>query len=211
MAQKRNYIGFEVAYSADLYQHHDPGGYIVPADISAALWGLNFRHMLSNNFFLETGIYARAYKIGLAFKNETGSYTTDRTAAILPLRAGARLPIFKGKISFTPVAGISLAMANDGTILKTEGNMDYNGTSIQFKSIPQYSAQTFAMAQAGMGLDIRVGKRGIITANGNWFSGLTNILVQHVTYTVNGGAEVEATTKTRGNFYTTGIGFRYGF
>jgi hypothetical protein len=65
------------------------------------------------------------------------------------------------------------------------------------------------MVQGGIGIDFRVAKRGLVTASGNYYSGLTKTLVQHIKYSVNNGPDMHATSTSRGNFYSIGIGFRY--
>lgn len=204
-----NYIGAEIAYSKDLFSINDPGGYMKQPTINSAMWGLNFRHMISKNFFVETGVYARAYKIGVAFTNETENITTDRHAVMIPARAGVRLPFLKERVSICPVAGIGLSLSTDGNVLKHENQLDYNGVNIHFVYEPQYKAQSYAMAQVGLGIDIRIGKRNLLTLNSNLYSGFTKIVIQHVTYSVNNGPEINATSSNRGSFYTLGIGYRF--
>jgi hypothetical protein len=128
ISSAQSYIGAEVAHSADIFTINDPGGYMRHASLNSALWGLNFRHMVLKHFFVETGLYARAYHVGVAFNNETENITTDRQALILPFRAGLRIPLFEEAVSICPVAGIALAMSTDGDILKHENQLDYRGS-----------------------------------------------------------------------------------
>lgn len=208
-AQPRIYIGAEIAWSADILSHTDFDGYIKGAPLNSALYGINCRFQLAENFFVETGVYARAYKLGIGFSN--GDYTsgTDRTGAILPFRAGARIPFFKGAIALTPVAGISLGITDEGEPFDYDGGHSYDGIELYYRYTPQYSTQVLALLQAGAGLDIRVGKRALITANTNYYGGLSTILTQNITYSVNNGAEKNATISGKGSFYSIGLGFRY--
>ncbi len=208
-AQGELYLGAEVAYSAEIFKHSDPSKFSKKASLNAALWGINLRLMVSKKLFVETGAFTRIYKMGLNFNEEVERIATDRSVLILPLRAGVRIPVLKDAISFTPLAGVALCLADVGHAYTFDGQFSYNGTQINYDFTPQYSSQTFAMVQGGIGIDFRVAKRALITACGNYYSGLTKMMIQHIRYSVNNGPEMRATSISRGNFYSIGIGFRY--
>lgn len=210
MAQSSTYIGAEVAYSADVFKINDPGSRLSDADVNSALWGATLRHVMGKYVFLETGVYARAYKTGIAFDHEGGSGGTDRTAVLVPLRIGGRLPLFKGAIAVCPVTGISLAIANESSgglldatsVMTSKGRIDYF-----YKN--QYPAQVFPLFQFGMGIDIRLGQKALLCIGSSYYAGVRKTLIQHVEYTPENGAMVKATQHTKGGFYTIGIGFKY--
>jgi hypothetical protein len=208
-AQPDVYIGSEVAWSADIFKHTDRGGYLRKAPINSAFWGLNVRYHFLKNLFLESGVYGRPYKIGVGFVNGNYATATDRVAVIFPVRIGARLSFFKGAVSLTPVTGIALAMTNPGDPFTFEGTLSNDGTKIAYEFTPQYAAQTFALVQTGIGIDIRIMKQGLITLNTNLYSGLTKIMIEHIKYKVNTDAQRTATATSRGSFYTIGIGYRH--
>lgn len=209
-AQTSTYIGAEVAYSADIYSINDPGGRLSDADINSALWGATIRHVMRKYVFLETGIYARAYKLGIAFDNEIGSGGTDRTAVLVPLRVGGRLPLFKGALALCPVTGVTLAWANEsqGALLDWASQMSGTDKIDYFYKV-QYPAQVFPLFQAGMGIDIRLWPKGLLSLSTNYYAGVNKTLIQHIEYKVNNGPVTAATAYTRGSFYTIGIGFKH--
>ena len=209
-AQTTTYIGAEVAYSADIYSITDPGGRLSHADINSALWGASICHVMRKYVFLETGIYARAYKVGIAFDNEIGSGSTDRTAVLVPLRVGGRLPLFKGAIALCPVTGITLALANESQGSLLDGSSQMSGTDkIDYNYKVQYPAQTFLLFQVGMGIDIRLWRKALLSLSTNYYAGVNKILIQHIEYKVNNGPTTAATAYTKGSFYTIGIGFKH--
>lgn len=210
MAQSSTYIGAEVAYSADLFKINDPGGRLSHADINSALWGATICHVMHKYVFLETGIYARGYKVGIAFDNEIGSGGTNRTAVLVPLRVGGRLSLFKDAIALCPVTGVTLAWANESTgSLLDPTSVTTSKGRIEYFYKNQYPAQVFPLFQLGMGIDIRLGQKTLLGLNTNYYSGVRKILIQHIEYTPENGSMVKATRHTKGGFYTIGIGFKY--
>lgn len=209
MAQSSTYIGAEVAYSADVFRINDPGGRLSHADVNSALWGATIRHVMRKYVFLETGIYVRAYKKGIAFDNEIGSGGTDRTAVLVPLRVGGRLPLFKGAIALCPVTGVTLAWATESTGSLLEPTSVTTSTGkIEYFYKNQYPAQVFPLFQLGMSVDIRLGQKTLLGLSTNYYAGVRKTLIQHIEYTPENGAMVKATQHTRGGFYTIGIGLR---
>jgi hypothetical protein len=209
-AQTTTHIGAEVAYSADFFKISDPAGRVTHPDVSSALWGAIIRRTFNKKVFLETGIYVRAYKVGLAFDHDYGSSGTDRTGYLVPLRAGIRLPILKDALAFCPVAGITFGITDEGYGGKVDGARNWQGVEpITYEYTVQYPSQVFALFQAGLGIDIRLGSKVLLNLSTNYYGGISKIMIQRIEYKVNNGAAAKATQHTNGGFYTVGIGFKY--
>ena len=206
---KSSFLGVEVAYSADIWKHEDPGGYIVKSPLNSAIWGLNFRHMFSKYFFVEIGLYARQRKIGIAFSNNTSFIGHNSGAVILPVRAGFTVPVIKQIISITPMAGLGLSMTSRDPAGRIDGAFDNENVNIEYSITPSYKGESHALVLAGLGIDFRVAKRAVITLNSHFYSGLTKVVVQRAIYNVDGGPDQYATSTNKGSFLATGIGFRY--
>lgn len=210
LAQSTTYIGAEVAYSADFFHLTDPGGRLSRPDVSAALWGATLRQRLHRHFFFETGLYARAYKVGLAFDGLPSTQGTDRTGYLLPLRIGARLPLFKEAVAICPVTGLTFGIADEGYDNWSEGTHDWQGPDpIQYRYAVQHSSQVFSLFQAGLGIDIRLGRKTLLGLSTSYYGGLNKQMTQHIDYTPNNGIASKGTQSSRGGFYSVGIGFRY--
>ncbi len=209
LAQSTTYIGAEVAYSADFFKISDPGGRVTHPDISSALWGATIRHTLSKHLFLEGGIYTRAYKLGLAFDHSYGSSGTDRTGYLVPLRVGGRLPLFKGTVAICPVAGFTFGVTDEGLggLLDSASYQDA-ATSIRYMYTTTYPSQVFSLVQAGIGIDIRLWPKTLLSLSTNFYGGINKILTQQIGYVPGNGAAVKATQHSNGGFYTVGIGLR---
>jgi hypothetical protein len=218
-SQSTTHIGVEVAYSADFFKINGARDVLTPPDISSALWGATIRRTFNKTVFLETGLYARAYKVGVAFLDGYGSSGTDRKGYLVPLRAGLRLPILKGAIAFCPVAGITLGVTDEGYGGKVEGTkmgVDQNRLrNIRYTYTVQYPSQVLTLFQAGMGIDIRLGRKNLLSISTNYYGGFTKIMEQHIEYEASHGAPGEisalsmATQHSKGGFYTVGIGFKH--
>ena len=208
-AQSTTYIGAEVAYSADFFKISDPGGRVTYPDISSALWGATLRYTLSQHLFLESGIYARAYKVGLAFDHSYGSSGTDRTGYLVPLRVGGRFPLFRGALAICPVAGFTFGFTDEGLggLLDSASQQD-GTTSIRYMYTVSYPSQVFSLVQAGVGIDIRLWPKTLLSLSTNFYGGINKILIQRIGYIPGNGAAVKATQHTNGGFYTVGIGLR---
>jgi len=205
----RTYIGVDVAYVADKYGFNDPGGRLEQPQLDGALWGVNVRQVLMKYLYLETGVYTRPYKVGIAFRNAGSTGGTDRKAVLLPLRVGARLPLFKEKVIISPVVGYVLALANEGQTPWSYGDLhDLEGNKTHFDYTVQYPTQAFSLLQAGLGFDIPLWPKTLLSINTSYYQGLDKILIQHVTYSVNNGPETTATAYTKGSTYSIGIGFK---
>lgn|GEM_PF-1304271 len=210
LAQTTTHIGAEVAYSADIFKISD-GSLLRKPELSSALWGATIRRTFNKHVFLETGFYARAYKIGLAFKQDYGFSGTDRTGYLVPLRAGIRLPILKGAVAFCPVAGLTFGVTDEGSGDKMSGTIhNWHGVeSSQYEYTVQYPSQVFALFQAGMGLDIRLWPKTLLSLSTNYYGGINNILMQRIFYKRGAGVPTIASQYSKGGFYSVGIGFKY--
>lgn len=210
LAQNTTHIGAEVAYSGDLFKITDPGDRITHPDVNSALWGATIRRTFNKKVFLETGIYARAYKVGLAFDHDFGSGGTDRTGYLVPLRAGIRLPILKGALAFCPVAGVTFGVTDEGYGGKVDGARQWDGVeTIRYEYTVLYPSQVFALFQAGLGIDIRLGSKTLLSLSTNYYGGISKIMKQNIEYVPGAGMPQKATQHTNGGFYTIGIGFKY--
>jgi hypothetical protein len=210
VAQPATYIGVEVAYSADVIGIDNAEGQLAKPDLNSALWGANIRHQPWKYLFLEGGVYTRAYKKGIAFTNGTGSSGTDLTGILVPLRVGGRLPLFKERIAFCAVAGYTQGWVTESQSSWSSGGMQNPGfDKIQYEYDTQYPEQAFSLFQLGMGLDIRLWPKTLLTLSTNYYTGINKIMIQHIEYTVNNGPVIKATSYTKGNFYTVGIGFKH--
>jgi hypothetical protein len=209
-AQSKTYIGVEVAYSKDVFTIVNPEGQLAKPDLNSALWGVNIRHLPLKYLFLEAGVYTRAYKKGIAFTNGTGGSGTDLTGILVPLRVGGRLPLFKEKIAFCPVVGYTQGWVTESQdSWSSGGNLNPGFDKIQYEYNTQYPEQAFSLFQLGIGLDIRLWPKTLLTLSSNYYTGINKIMIQHIEYTVNNGPVIKATSYTKGNFYTVGIGFKH--
>lgn len=210
LAQNTTHIGAEVAYSADFFKINDPAGRVTQPDINSALWGVTIRRTFKKQVFLETGVYARAYKVGLAFDHDFGSGGTDRTGYLVPLRAGIRLPLLKGALALCPVAGFTFGVTDEGYGGKVDGARQWEGVeTIRYEYTVQYPSQVFSLFQAGLGIDMRLGSKTLLNLSTNYYGGISKIMKQHIEYQPGVGMSYKATQHTNGGFYTVGIGFKY--
>jgi hypothetical protein len=208
-AQSSTYIGVDVSYVAEKYGFNDPGGRLEQAALDGALWGINLREVLLKYLYLETGVYTRPYKVGIAFRDIGSTGGTDRKAILLPLRVGARLPLFKGKVTVAPVVGYVLALANEGQTPWSYGGLQgLAADTIQYGYTVQYPTQSFSLLQLGLGLDIRLWPKTLLCISTGYYQGLDKILIQHIKYSVNSGPETTATAYTKGSTYSIGIGLK---
>lgn len=210
-AQNTTHIGVEVAYSADVFKITDPGGRVTKPDVSAALWGVNIRRSIHRYIFFETGVYARAYKVGLAFDGYYGSQSTDRTAYLLPIRFGARLPMINNAIAICPVAGFTFGVTDEGSLIKADGTFGWDDVEkIQFKYTVHRPSQVLTLVQAGIGIDIKLWPKTLLHLSTNYYAGLTPSLRQSIQYQPqNGQASYDAVQSSKGSFVTAGIGLKY--
>jgi hypothetical protein len=208
-AQSKTYIGVEVAYSKDVFTIVNPEEHLAKPDLNSALWGATIRHQPFKYWFLEAGLYARAYKKGIAFINGSGGSGTDRTGILIPLRVGGRLPFFKEKIALCAVAGYTQGWATESQGGWSSGGGQYPGPDqYHYEYDTQYPEQAFSLFQLGAGLDVRLWPKTLLTLSTNYYTGINKIMIQHIEYTVNNGPVIQTTSYTKGNFYTIGIGIR---
>ena len=207
--QSSTHIGVDVSYVADKYGFNDPGGRLEQAALDGALWGITLREVVLKYLYLETGVYTRPYKVGIAFSNIGSTGGTDRNAVLLPLRVGARWPLFKGKVTVAPVVGYVLALANEGQTPRVYGDLrGLAADTIHYDYTVQYPTQSFSLLQLGLGLDIRLWSKTLLSISTGYYQGLDKILIQHIKYSVNSGPETAATAYTKGSFYSIGIGLK---
>lgn len=204
------HIGAEVANSADLFKLTDPNERLDRPDISSAFWGVNIRHLMSKHFFFETGLYTRQYKVGIAFKDGSASYGTDRNGYLLPLRLGARLPILRGAVAFCPVTGFTFGVTDEseGGLIGTAQSRGDEPITYSYKL--QHPSQLFSLVQAGMGIDIKLWPKTILQLSSHYYGGLSKMMKQTIEYkpTNSSGNSTQAIQESRGSFYTVGIGLK---
>lgn len=209
-AQHTTHIGADIAFSADILQLRDPGGRLSNPEMSAALWGVSFRHVVKEHLILESGVYTRAYKVGLAFDGGYGSSGTDRTGVLVPFRAGVRLPLWKGRLAICPVGGLTIGITDEGYENGSEGVHDWQDSEpIPYRYTVQHSSQVFSLLQAGLGIDIKLGSKSLLSLSSHYYHGLSKMMTQHIEYTPGNGIPVKSTQHSRGGFYSIGIGYRH--
>jgi len=204
------HIGAEVAYSADIFKITDPNGRLSRPDVSSALWGVNIRHLMSKHLFFETGLYTRAYKIGVAFDGDYGTQSSDRNGYLLPLRLGARFPLLKGAVAFCPVTGFTFGVTDEGGYGLIGTTQSPGNDPVTYSYNLQHPSQVFSLVQAGMGIDIRLWPKTVLQLSSNYYGGLSKVTKQTIEYKPanSSGNPVQAIQESRGSFYTIGIGVK---
>lgn len=213
LGQRKTWLGIEASITSDQYNTTDPGNEMRKIPILGALGGVVVRQEISARFFLETAILFKNYDEGIGFKKEPGySTSTGFNAWVLPLRAGMKFLICRRKpIYLVPVAGYAFGL-----------NADYNygagggsGTTItntdivQYDYTSSYKSQTFHLLQAGAAIQFRFFRKASIQVSGNYYAGLTRIMEQDVSYSINNGAPQNALIRGNGSFWNIGVGMQY--
>jgi hypothetical protein len=211
-AQSSTFITAEIGWSDDHYSMTDPGGRFERPSLGAGLYGIAVRHMLTPHFFIESGIYTREYHQGIAIRKGYSVGGSGRRVAQLPMRVGANLGVFNNRILIRPYGGLALNITGERDEENVESAFTYEDNSVlAYKYKILYQTQVFFLAQAGLALDIRLGKRTYIGASSSWNWGLQKIQLQHISYTVDGGPVVSAVSSTRGGYQSIVASFSYRF
>jgi hypothetical protein len=209
-AQRPVFIGAEISYSKDYYQVSDPGGQIVQAQLSSALYGLTIRKMISSRFYVESGIYTRQYQEGIGLKGIISTGGTGRKVGQLPLRIGASLPVLKKRFFIRPVAGLVLNVAGKKKYSNSWGDVSYpDGNILHYEYDYKYQTDVFFLVQAGLSVDLRLGKKCFLGISANHYEGLQKIHIQQIKYGMNNDPFSAASTSSKGNFCSVGAVFSY--
>jgi hypothetical protein len=212
IAQNRTLIGIEGNLTSDYYKISDPGNEMKKVPIAGGLAGILVRQEIGKKIFLETGVMMKNYDEGIGFKKDFGySTSTGFSAWVIPLRAGMVIPTGWKRLRLVPVIGYALGINRDFYYGAGggAGTTTTNTHTVSYEYYNEYTNEVFHLLQAGLGLQFRFFKRGNLTVSGNFYPGLTTVMEQDISYSIDNGPIQFATAEGRGRFWSIGLGIQY--
>jgi hypothetical protein len=212
-SQGKTWIGIEGSFAIDRHEIADAYGALQKPVVISPLVGINIRHHLGKNVFIETGFLYKPYDEGTRFKGGFGySQSTGFNSWIIPLRLGTRIQL-TNKINLIPVIGYAIGFDNDYKYdtggYSGNGSISNSSTTINYNYDVVYPSRNWGLLQTGLGVQFMIFKKLDLTISSNYYTGFKKVLSQHYQYSVNGSPQQEADTFTNGGFFSGGIAFRY--
>lgn len=226
MAQNKTSIGIEFGISNDKYQIIESHGPKEPGQenqlkkfpLLSATRSLLVRQELGKTFFVEAGIMDKRYRDGIGFRFEQG-YSSSGTfrSLMVPVRFGANINIIGDKLRLTPLMGLTFSRNFlppwTGTAYG-QGSIS-NGTASPTVYTYSYSTftpeKTHTLLQAGLGLDLKLGRSLLLSANASYYHGFKTVITQDIRYSVNNKPTQSAQAFSTGDMFQAGIGLKYSF
>lgn len=212
--QVRSYLGIEANIAGDRIKLEDPGQHVAQIPLIGPFVGLTFRQELTPHFFLETGFFYKSYPEGIGFRNDRSYSLSDGFYVFAaPLRAGRYVPLLKNRIRFVPTIG--MVFANNQYYNEVGGsgmsgwNKAMNGDSTTFSYTTDYKRGKFFLFQTGGDLAFTIAKKAMVSLKVHYYSGLTTVSEQDISYSINTDPVIRAKGTSKGQFLSIGFGFQY--
>jgi hypothetical protein len=209
------FITAEAGWSDDHYTMDDPGNtFRTPSYAGSGYFGLTVGKILRKYFYVESGIYTRQYSESIQRISADGpSGGSGRRFAQIPFRVGGRWELLKNRIAVRPYGGLVVNITGnyDRGVAWSETTDENGNVTIHYAYRYRYPTNVFSLAQAGMTIECRVGKKVYLGLSSSYNWGFEKMMIQDITYPLN-GAEQKASSFSRGNFnsITGSLSFRLG-
>ena len=214
--QKKTYIGIEGSIANDRVTIEDNGNELKHVPLLAPLVGINFRHEIYKNLFVEAGLLYKPYDEGMGFKLDRGYSTgTGFNSWIIPLRIGTSIKLFEGIINLVPVIGYSFCRNQDygyDSVYAPGSSWGYIKTqqnSIAYSGATTYNNKTFSLVQTGLGIEVKLFRTVNLNFSANYYLGLNKVYQQDVLYNINNSPDQSAKMVSKGQFWSVGVKLQY--
>lgn len=210
MAQSQTMAGFDIAFAGDFIQIKDPNGNITNPQTSSAFYGVAIRRYIDKHFYIEGGVYRKAHREGIAFANYYSATSTGIQSVMVPVRFGVSIPLLKKSVMISPEAGLTTGVTNEDYNIRAEGQFQEPGNkAYYFTYTLQYPSRIFFLVQMGANADIRLFRNTFLHLSSGYYGGLQKVIIEHISYSVDGNPLLPATIYNCSSFYTVGIGLRF--
>ena len=201
----------EAAVTNDRYTLVDNGGALKSPRLIGAQLGITVRQEI-NHIFLETGLLKKYYFNAVAFRGaDVYGINNAFNAWLIPLRFGTKINLYKEKLLLVPMVGYSFCIDSDyGHDSAGRGETRSNSSTATFTYQGNNSvAKHFPLLQTGIGLECKLFSSMLLTLSSNYYTGLKKVYEMDIQYTIDGGAPVEATAISKGDFFNVSVGVKY--
>lgn len=211
-AQTKYEVGIEGKIVSCKYRISDACNQLATVPCVSGAAGINFRVNTGKSLFYEGALMFTEYGEGLGFnKAPATGYTNSDAALLLALRAGAYLRL-SGKFSLTPVVGLVPGVVVDNTDGRYSSTTQFATDTLRYEYTSRQLHRKFLiLAQGGIGLDHKPGKRIRIAFMPAYYLGLRRNKIFDVNYRVNNGPVRPETTYGKGRFIPYGLSVGYLF
>lgn len=214
-AQSKYSIGVGLSACHNYFKTFDPGNQIITKASPAFMINVDVRYQFSKHLSLESGIYIKSMRDGVAFKEMGSVYGNAIPSVNIPIRFIPRFQVVENKLFVNPMFGVSIGLntnysrANNGagfyaTLLKADTinkiNYEY---SVDYKFNPVY-----LLFQTGLSLEFIFHNRSTLQVQSNFYYGISKISQTNISYQINNDPVVNASSYTNGSFWQI-IGVTY--
>ena len=216
LSAARFYIGTEIGGIWNYFSHDNPDIYTEGAwnDLSLGVYG--GMHLFSG-FWLETGFYTERFTNDYLVSHngsfvDGGGFERGGTGfMMIPLRLKYRLFPGHGRFSLTASLGGSVLTHTQGTGIYYDDNSFHVSADTTWEVTTAYRLKKAVfLLDAGAGLEYSLFPRLIITLNGNYYQGFTDINRLHI-YRKENGEIKEGNIYYNGSHFTLSAGIRIPF
>ncbi len=209
-AQHKYEVGIEFGATNDLYDFNDPGGYLKKTAAVSGAGGINFRHNLKKNLFLEAALIYRESQFGFRFQSQQGgSYTNQDELLMLPLRAGYYFKL-SDKISISPIIGVAPVYRSFAGSGASSGAFTSNNTTVFYSYTGKDTRKDFFfLLQGGVSLDYIFSDKWRFSFNPNFYYGFKTINIHEMDYTVTSPGSFRV-SKSFINGYGSMLNYNFG-
>ncbi|MET0463156.1 MAG: hypothetical protein ABW007_08375 [Chitinophagaceae bacterium] len=213
-SQSGFFMTVEAGWSDDHYKMDDPGNtFRAPEDAGSGYFGLTVGKMLRKHLYVESGIYTRQYSERIQRIDAEGSSGgAGRRFAQIPFRVGGRWEFFNNRIAVRPYGGLLINITGryDRGVAWSESTDENGVVTIHYAYEYRYPTNVFSLAQAGMTLECRIGKKVYLGLSSSYNWGFEKMMIQDIVYPLN-GSEQKASSSSRGNYnsITGSFGVRF--
>ena len=183
----------------------------------SGLSGVHLRHNINNHLSLEYGFifqdYIAHYDLKINDSFGITSYGNSFKILQVPLRIRWHFNLYRNKIFLSPLIGIHLAIhrAKEAKSISTYNTKRSSSItdSVFVTETGNYLHKVFPLLEAGLSLEFRIGKLGMLSLSGGYYAGLVKIYQLDIDYHLNNDPSSRVSSYTRGSCWN--FGFCYNF
>jgi hypothetical protein len=227
-SQRSTHIGVELGLADDIYRISEMQSPHLKSNVSqlktspykSGIVGLNIRRDLSSTFYLETGLHLKTYAMERNFDFDDRYFTSGTSnhnsfrSFLIPVKVGAKVNLYKDKIHLTPNIGFAFVKNHfpklNPNINQGEGIYTYpNGSNLQYSYSTHFNANSYVLAQAGMGLDVKLTRGITLSLAGSSYHGFKKAISQDIQYSVDNNPARSAQCYSNGNMRVLSLGLKF--
>lgn len=218
-SQNNFFMGFDAARSYDKYDMYDTGNKAYVPELKSSNWSFLLGYTMLSTITFETGVMLKFYKEGagiVANLGPTYGISSGFSSWQVPVRIGARIPLYQDKIFMYTRAGYHLCKNNAPNNIGTSFSSAYNPTTKEYEYLYTTDYRTssdryFNLLETAIGLEFKLSERLQLVPMVSYYTGFKPLIMQDLKYSIAGETVQQAQIVSKGNYLNYSLCMRFNF